>query len=324
MTYYQQMRRYSGTLRVVILFLIIVGAAVIIGLSRPEQIPTNQQVHGTSHQKREKGAAYLAMGDSYSAGGGADKIPKDPASDSSVYEHSVGECRRSKLAAQNIIANDLMLTLTDTTCSGAITSEILTESQKDMPPQLTKLSPSTALVTLTIGANDTALMYAVTCIQTSDCENDPAMTTLVQPRLEGLRINLVRIYQKIYKIAPNAKIRPAGYPYVIAPPGESTGTCNDWLTATEQQAFHDLLVGTNNTIKQTVADFAANNKVDIVYIDPLAPSSPFMQRDEGKLLDGCSKSEKRYMNGTLDGPSGLWHPNIYGQQHYAELYEKSL
>lgn len=268
-------------------------------------------------------SVYVAMGDSYSAGGGADRTPENLAIDITAYDTST-KCYRSKKSAQYIVANDFDYKLTDASCGGAVTDNLLTVDQLEQPPQLTKLTADTKLVTMTIGGNDTALLYALSCIQTSDCENNVLMTTLINLRIQNLSTNLTSIYKQIKEKAPDAKIRHAGYPHIISPPGTATGTCSAWLTAKEQQVLSDLLVATNNKIKQAIGEFAASHKSDAKYVDPLASDSPFMQRDQGKTLDGCSTSEKRYMNGPNDGAEGIWHPNIYGQQHYAELYEKSL
>ena len=265
----------------------------------------------------------VAMGDSYSAGGGADRTPTNPAIDITAYDTST-KCYRSKHAAQYLLARSLDLKLTDASCGGAITENLTTTNQETMAPQITKLTPDTQLVTMTIGGNDTALLYALNCIQTSDCSSNPLMTTLINLRIAGLTANLETIYKAIADKAPQAKIRHAGYPHIIAPPGASTGTCASWLSTTEQKAFDELLVGTNNKIKQTIEKFANDTGMDARYVDPLAPDSPFMQRDAGQTLDGCSPSIKRYMNGPNDGKEGGWHPNIYGQQMYAQLYEKSL
>lgn len=266
---------------------------------------------------------YVAMGDSYSAGGGADRTPTKPAIDISAYDTST-KCYRSKYAAQYLLARSLDLKLTDASCGGAITENLITTNQENMPPQITRLTSDTKLVTMTIGGNDTALLYALNCIQTSDCSNNPLVTTLINLRIAGLPTNLEAIYKAVIEKAPNAKIRHAGYPHIIAPPGASTGTCASWLSASEQKVFDELLTGTNNKIKQTIEKFANDTGTDARYVDPLVADSPFMQLNAGQTLDGCSTSNKRYMNGPNDGTEGGWHPNIYGQRSYAELYEKSL
>lgn len=308
----------------------IIGAALVlviiyaIGNSAYQQfLAKEQQVALTPTTNIPPKSVYVAMGDSYSAGGGADRTPENPTIDVTVYDTST-KCYRSKNAAQYLVAKERDYTLIDATCGGAVTDNILSTDLQDQPPQLTKLTSDTKLVTMTIGGNDTALLYALNCMQTSDCENNVLMAGLMNLRIHNLPTNLTAIYQRIKEKAPQAAIRHAGYPYILAAPGEPAGTCSAWLTAGEQKTFHEFLTATNNKIKQTIEEFAKNNSVDAKYVDPLAADSPFMQRDAGQLLDGCSTSMKRYMNGPNDTIEGTWHPNIYGQRHYADLYEKSL
>lgn len=302
---------------------LLLAVVFTVGDSAYKAHLSQQSQNKSAHQALASQAAYVAMGDSYSAGGGADRTPEDPRIDISAYDTTT-KCFRSKHAAQYLVAQKLNLRLIDASCGGAITENLTKTNQETMPPQVTKLTPDTQLVTMTIGGNDTALLYALNCMQTSDCSNNPLVTTLINLRIAGLPANLDAIYKEIASKAPTAKIRHAGYPHIIAAPGSSTGTCTSWLTSAEQKTFNDLLVGTNNKIKQTIEQFAVSTGKDAAYVDPLASDSPFMQRDEGRSLDGCSPSMKRYMNGPNDGTEGGWHPNIYGQQMYAELYEKSL
>lgn len=267
---------------------------------------------------------YVAMGDSYSAGGGADRTPSNLKIDVSAYDTTT-KCWRSKNAAQYLLTKAFDLTLIDASCGGAIVDNLTTTSQEDAPPQVTKLTPNTKLVTMTIGGNDTALLYALNCIQTSDCSNNVVMTTLIDLRITGLGTSLDKLYTDIIKKAPDAKIRHAGYPHILSPPGEATGSCSEWLTDKEAEVFNTLLIRTNTAIKSAVQKFASESGKDAKYVDPLATNSPFMQRDDGtQALNGCSNSAKRYMNGPKDGAEGGWHPNIYGQQHYYELYKASL
>ncbi len=292
-------------------------------LSETAKIPASAADTPTKSSPLSEQSVYIALGDSYSAGGGADRTPVNLAIDASAYDTST-KCWRSRNAAQYLVAKDLNLKLTDASCGGAVTDSLLKPQQEGVAAQLDSITSDTKLVTMTIGGNDTALLYALNCMATSDCANNALMTTLINLRILGLPANLSAIYKQIHAKAPSATIRHAGYPHIVAAPGEPTGTCKAWLTADEQKSFHDLLVGTNNKIKDTIQQFAKDSGADAAYVDPLADSSPFMQRDGTQMLDGCSTSTKRYMNGPNDGAEGGWHPNIYGQQMYADIYESSL
>lgn len=274
------------------------------------------------------GAKYVSMGDSYSSGWGADRTPSNLKRDTSVYDDS-NKCQHNTVYGdQYLLARDLSLSLTDVACGGASTRHILTVSQfSGVPPQIQAVKSDTSLVTLTIGGNDSGLLYLLTiCIKTSGTCNPRGTTSQqVDQATAELPINLNKIYQQVANTAPNAKLRQAGYPYIIAAPGEPTGNCKSWLNTSDQQLFYNKLTAVNNTIRQTIEAFAYNTGRDFKYVDPLASDSPFMQRDSsGKMLDGCSTSLQRYMNGPNDGSSGAWHPNIYGQQFYEQIYKASL
>jgi lysophospholipase L1-like esterase len=276
----------------------------------------------------QPGDEYVAMGDSYSSGWGADRTPSNLTPDTSVYDKS-NKCDHNTIYGdQYLLARDLSLALTDVACGGASTRHILTVSQfSGVPPQIQAIKPSTKLVTFTIGGNDTGLIYLLTiCIKTSGTCNPKGTTSQqVDKATSELPVNLNKIYQQIADTAPNAAVRQAGYPEIISPPGEPTGTCSKWLNASDQKLFNDKLVAVNNTIKQTIESFAANTGRDFKYVDPLATDSPFMQRaSDGQLLNACSTNLGRYMNGPNDGTSGAWHPNIYGQQYYEQIYKASL
>lgn len=320
---------HSPTL--VIVALVIVAAVYALGsyayqqhlLSQQGQIGPSASSLPESSNPPASDSIYVAMGDSYSAGGGADRTPSNLKIDVSAYDTTT-KCWRSKNAAQYLLTKQFDYTLIDASCGGAVVENLTITKQEDMPPQVTKLTPNTKLVTMTVGGNDTALLYALNCIQTSDCSNNVVMTTLIDLRIAGLAASLEKLYADIGKKAPDAKIRHAGYPHILAAPGNPTSTCAEWLTDSEARVFDRLLVRTNDAIKTAVQKYAASSGKDAKYVDPLATNSPFMQRDGTRSLDGCSESAKRYMNGPNDGKEGGWHPNIYGQQHYYELYKASL
>jgi lysophospholipase L1-like esterase len=106
------------------------------------------------------GSPYVALGSSFAAGPGIKPVlDKVAARSARNYPHLVAEA--------------LGLELTDVTCSGATTANILREPQNDAPPQIDAVGPETALVTITAGGND--LDYVGTFIRGS------TMNTLARP-----------------------------------------------------------------------------------------------------------------------------------------------
>jgi hypothetical protein len=71
-----------------------------------------------------------------------------------VYYSDSGSCQRSPDAYAPLIAAARGYSLTFVACSGATTAEVISS-------QLGALSPSTALVTITIGGNDTGFATVI-------------------------------------------------------------------------------------------------------------------------------------------------------------------
>ncbi|MDB5176515.1 MAG: hydrolase family protein [Candidatus Saccharibacteria bacterium] len=277
------------------------------------------------------GSEYVALGDSYGSGWGADRTPANLTIDNTVYEGTENTCGRSNKAAQRLIAADLQLTLKNVSCGGANTDNLLTTGQANEPAQLTNLTTNTKLITMTIGGNDTALMWMLFyCVQSGDCYRGTgnwivdSYIAQTDAKIAALEPKMETVLRTAVQKSPNAKIRPTGYPNIIAAPGEPRGTCSAWLSANEQIYFAQATAQTNDAIKRAANAIALETGKDIKFVDPLATTSPFMTRDNGQMLDGCSTSLKRYMNGTNDGYTGGWHPNILGQKMYADLFKSSF
>ncbi len=90
------------------------------------------------------GAPYVAMGSSFAAGPGVTERA----------ETSSDGCSQSKDNYPRQLDRALKLTLTDRSCSGAKTTDVLAAGQFGLPAQLDGLTAQTRLVTVTIGGND--------------------------------------------------------------------------------------------------------------------------------------------------------------------------
>jgi lysophospholipase L1-like esterase len=136
---------------------------------------------------------YVALGDSYSSGVGA--------GDTS------GSCDQSPNAYGPLwaAAND-PASFTFAACSGATTSSVISS-------QLSALSPSTTLVSITIGGNDVGFASIMeTCVleSTSSCESAvSAAETYANDTLPG---NLDTLFADIQADAPNAQVVVLDYP----------------------------------------------------------------------------------------------------------------
>ena len=98
----------------------------------------------------QAGTPYVAMGSSYAAGAGIG--PLQPGSPE--------RCQRTTNNYPSLLANRFRLRLTDVSCGGATTANLLSASN-ELPAQLDAVTGSTRLVTVTIGGNDINYMGAL-------------------------------------------------------------------------------------------------------------------------------------------------------------------
>jgi lysophospholipase L1-like esterase len=139
---------------------------------------------------------YVALGDSYASGVGAGN-----------YYSSSGSCDRSPNAYPALwAAANSPASFTFVACSGAKTSDVINN-------QLSALSSSTTLVSLTIGGNDAGFSSIMeTCVleSTSSCESDiSSAEQSINATLPGA---LHTLLSDIHADAPNARVVVVGYP----------------------------------------------------------------------------------------------------------------
>ncbi len=142
------------------------------------------------------GVHYVALGDSYSSGVGAGN-----------YIGSSGSCDRSTNAYSALWAQQHHPSAySSVACSGAKTTDVTAN-------QLSALSTSTTLVSITIGGNDVGFSSIMTdCILggTTTCVNEiNAAKANATANLPG---KLATVYNGIKSKAPNAHVVVLGYP----------------------------------------------------------------------------------------------------------------
>jgi len=165
---------------------------------------------------------YVALGDSYSSGLGAGD-----------YLSSSGSCDRSADAyPEQWVAANSPATFTSVACSGATTADVLAS-------QVSALSASTTLVSITIGGNDAGFSSVMeTCVfaSTSTCVNAVKNAeTFVAGQLPA---RLDSTLQTIAADAPNAKVVVLGYPdlYDLSRSGSCIGLSTQDRVALNQGA----------------------------------------------------------------------------------------
>ncbi|QNN53837.1 SGNH/GDSL hydrolase family protein [Nocardioides mesophilus] len=252
---------------------------------------------------------YVALGDSFTAG------PLIPTTDVAAG------CFRSDRNYPALLAADLGLDLTDVSCSGADTADLVgrqrTVNDTTVPPQLRALRRGTALVTLGIGGNDLDLFSTLVnlCprLRAQDPAGSPCADELAR-RGEDLRSTTARIGQRVadaveevQQRAPDARVVLVGY-LRIAP---TDGSCPRRLPfATGDLAFGDRVIRSLNA-----ALAGAARRTGVEFLDMYAAS-------EGH--DVCS--DQPWVNGrrTDTGSALAYHPFLSGMRAVADGLEALL
>jgi len=178
---------------------------------------------------------YVALGSSFAAGPGVgQRVPNSPTL-----------CMRSAQNYAHLLAKARGLNLTDVTCSGATTHNILEGGQFFQPPQVDALRPNTELVTVTVGGNDVS--YLGNLLAWS-CQQDPdrmpfvgrllARTATpeaeVDRELAMLPDRLAWIATEVGRRSPRAILVFVDYTTVLP----DVGSCPNRLPITEQRLQH--------------------------------------------------------------------------------------
>lgn len=293
------MRHVRAPLRVAALLtaalsLAITGAlAATAGAAKP--VPEAQPV-----------TTYVALGDSYTA------APFVPVLD------VAGGCFRSTNNYPALVARALGATLTDRSCSGAQTKDMTTSQLPGVSPQFDALSPSTDLVTVSIGGNDfsvfgTLVSYCPT-LRAADPTGAPCRRAMRQSGRDVLLADIAQtsdrvatVVRQVHQLAPNARVLVVGYPE-IAP---RHGTCPDLLPLADGDYKYANQV--NKRLDQALHHAAAVTRS--TYVDVWGPS---------KGHDICAADP--WINGQVTDPqrAQAFHPFEEEQQAVAGLVVDAL
>lgn len=306
-------------------------------------------------------AAYVALGDSYSAGEGDQ--PYNGNSDNNTnachrspqaYSYSVIAPGQSQPIQQVAAANgpdDFAFVA----CSGAVTTDLTVSAvdpndsmvntvwktgafDNNEPYQIDDsgyLDANTTLVSLSIGGNDSRFAAVVKgCIITiHNCSSssyyltdngtlDPQpLPTYETAVISALQTHLQEVYQAIHTQAPNAKIVVVGYPYLF--PTNPTSLCETVATV-DQTWMNSVADDLDGTISAAVSATAqANPGLSIQYVDP---RSAFTGHDicaSTPWVNGII-AQSSSGSGTATPGSGSFHPMPVGQSAYATLINSAL
>ncbi|WP_461056495.1 SGNH/GDSL hydrolase family protein [Streptomyces pseudoechinosporeus] len=230
------------------------------------------------------GLEYVALGDSYASGVGAD-----------TYDASSGDCKRSPdNYPHQWAAVHPGYTLKDVTCSGATIADIRNN-------QLSALSSTTNFVTLTVGGNDAQFASVVeTCLTKDDSTCSFATQWMSYYAKNQLVTELVVLYADIKARAPKALILVLGYPKTLS----STGSCGAIdLSSAKRTA--------TNGLADALAEgtLAATVKEPVCFLD---------MRKQFTGHEACGSDP--WIN-DLTNPTAVFHPNAAG---YTKGYAAKL
>jgi lysophospholipase L1-like esterase len=194
---------------------VLASATVLVGGATPADAAR------AAGPRLPAGSEYVALGDSYAAGYGLSRRTKLP----------VPACGQSADDYPHRLAKRFDLDLTDVSCAGATTANVLSRRQSGAKPQISALGPDTRLVTISIGGNDADLFAtASSCLALSatgpvfsgrDAEN--CRSTLVQDGVDSLAAKIdgpvakgiTRALDTVTAEAPNAEVVVVGYPAIF-------------------------------------------------------------------------------------------------------------
>ncbi|MEW2134235.1 GDSL-type esterase/lipase family protein [Streptomyces sp. NPDC005435] len=245
------------------------------------------------------GFGYVAMGSSFAAGPG---IP--PAQTGG----GAAACARSAGNYATIVARATGADLTDVSCSGATTANVLTVGQLGQPPQIQAVTSATRVVTVTIGGNDVDYLGS---INTYSCQTgggancgtvDRNAIDQTFPVLAGRIENIVNA---VHSAAPRAHVYLVDY-FTILP---DAGVCAD-VPLTDDQAEFER--GIASRLADATATAAAATGATVV---DLAAAS------HGH--DACAESPWVETYRPAAGRSA-YHPNEAGMAAAASLVECAL
>jgi lysophospholipase L1-like esterase len=170
---------------------------------------------------------YVALGDSYSAGNGANSTNLD------------SSCNRNTYAYPYLLAQQEALALTFVACAGATTTDVINS-------QVNSVTSDTRLVTLTIGGNDIGFTDLIIACTTLGCSSQIATS---QNQIDTqLPAKLDATYAAIRAKAPTARVVVLGYGRPFANPPR-TCLAATGVSSSEETSLTALVDSLNNTIR---------------------------------------------------------------------------
>jgi lysophospholipase L1-like esterase len=216
--------------------------ALVVGCSPSEPpppetpSPTPTLSSSPSPVAPSTGPTYVALGDSFTAGGLIGSI-----------QQRGFRCGRSTQNYPSIVATTLGLPLTDVSCGGAGSADVLGGS-RGLPAQIDAVTPRTRVVTVSIGGNDFNLYAKLIRICSllsgpKEATGSPCRDRLdreITPAIPSIGTRVGDVLGKVRAKAPDATVLLVGYPRLMP----TSGSCRDapyspadvaWVASLESQ-----------------------------------------------------------------------------------------
>ncbi|WP_052424197.1 SGNH/GDSL hydrolase family protein [Nonomuraea candida] len=295
-------------------------ACAVLDAGCPTGAPAGElprAVRLTPVQAAQKGS-YVALGDSYSSGEGVFELDEEPVND------GADRCHRSTGSYVPLIARTYRFGggTAFYACSGATTRQLLS-GQHGHPPQVTRVTEATSLITLSIGGNDAGFSKVLTgCIVkipwSSACVDQEAA---VSRRIEELRTSVLQVLRELRGRAPRARVIVLGYPRPF--PANPAGSVDN-LTVTDQRWLNGVTRRLNDTVGSVVREFdraiaAFGAPGSAEYVDAYEAFTGHEVGQPQPFLNGLAVDMEEL---TVNARS--YHPTGDGYRRFAELITKQI
>jgi hypothetical protein len=272
-----------------------IAALVVVAVTAPS---ATASARGPKTPGLKAGDKYVALGSSFASG------PMIP----DVADQS---CLRSTNNYPHLVAAQLKLALTDVSCGGATTDNILSQPQGAHPPQIGAVTPDTKLVTVTIGGNDVNYTVSNLVCANAGAKGQSCVGSGVSPddlnaRLAALPAKMAATLGAIKQAAPNAEVLLVSYFRVLPP---SATPCPPSVPMTPKDL--QLMVGVGRQLASISKRAATAAKVG--FVDIYTP----------KGHEACATPAQRWVEGQVPAsPAFPFHPNAAGMAAAARLIER--
>lgn len=295
-------------------------------------------VGGLSPEDQATSGDYVALGDSYSSGEGADDY-LDGTDDDDATKESINDfngwlwpgdphnniCRRSENAYSGSVYStfDFEGDYVFGACSGAITDDYYEDNHSDNEgegPQRDLITDDTSLVTISMGGNDFGFGSVVkSCVIGGSCASDEHADE-VDAAIDAKIDTLAQLYKDLADDAPaGARILVVGYPQLFPDPDDITNGSDSFIGEDEQAWLNDRGEHANEAIMEAIR----RSGTDVEFVDvsdalaghEVGTDDPWLNdldlgTDGGEWLNPTSRNS--------------FHPNADGQAAISQVVQQQI